>query len=42
MNKELKFTEIGKKEWFNQLKQQVSIYHNQRIKQIEKDRLKWQ
>ena len=41
MNKDLKFTEIGKQEWFKELKGVVDKYHDQRIKQIEKDRLKW-
>jgi hypothetical protein len=41
MNKELKFTEEGKQGWFNKLKETVRGYHNQRIKQIEKDKLQW-
>jgi hypothetical protein len=41
MNKDLKFTEIGKQGWFEELKGVVKEYHDQRIKQIEKDRLKW-
>lgn len=41
MNKDLKFTEIGKQEWFEELKSVVRDYHTQRIKQIEKDKLQW-
>ena len=41
MNKELKFTEEGKEGWLNKLKETVRGYHNQRIKQIEKDKLQW-
>lgn len=41
MNKELKFTDIHKEKWLEELKSKVREYHNQRIKQIEKDKLKW-
>jgi len=41
MHNELKFTNIGKLKWLNELKSKVREYHNQRIKQIEKDKLKW-
>ena len=41
MHNELKFTDSGKLEWLNELKSKVREYHNQRIKQIEKDKLKW-
>ena len=41
MNKPLKFVDIGKKNWFLLFKKIVNEYHNKRIKQIEKDKLKW-
>jgi len=41
MHNELKFTNIGKLKWLDELKSKVREYHNQRIKQIEKDKLKW-
>ena len=39
---DLLFTNIGKKEWLSELKKNVCKYHDERIKQIEKDKLKWQ
>lgn len=41
MNKELNFTTVGKKNWFDELKTNVNKYHEQRINQIKKDKLKW-
>jgi hypothetical protein len=41
MNKAPIFTNIGKTEWFSTLKSIVRKYHDDRIKMIEKDKLKW-
>jgi len=41
MNKQLKFTNIGKQSWLDELKTNVVKYHDQRINQIKKDKLKW-
>ncbi len=41
MNKELVFTEEGKISWFEKLKSKVREYHQDRINQIEKDKLSW-
>jgi hypothetical protein len=41
MNKELVFTEEGKVSWFEKLKFKVREYHQDRITQIEKDKLSW-
>lgn len=41
MNKELEFTNIGKQTWLDELKSNVRKYHDQRINQIKKDKLKW-
>jgi hypothetical protein len=41
MNKELVFTEEGKVSWFEKLKSKVREYHQDRINQIEKDKLSW-
>lgn len=42
MNKSLIFTDEGKDSWFNRLKTTVNQYHDERIKQIEKDKKIWQ
>jgi hypothetical protein len=41
MNQNLVFTDIGKDKWFLKLKETVREYHDERIKMIEKDKLKW-
>jgi len=41
MNKELVFTQEGKTSWLENLKSKVREYHQDRINQIEKDKLSW-
>lgn len=41
LNNPLKFTDEGKMMWFEKLKSEVKVYHDKRIRQIEKDKLKW-
>ena len=42
MNKELVFTDEGKHSWYEKLKTMVKEYHQDRISQIEKDKLVWE
>ena len=41
MKKGLRFTDQGKSNWFENLKTLVRLYHDERIKSIEKEKEKW-